>query len=659
MEIRRHLIGEAEAAPEELSRFDRFRAWLPRVLNLQFKLITPFFTLTLAIAMVGVFVITRLVTSSIKERFSNQLVEASRVTADAVVRMERQHLEDLRLLAFMEGIPEAIEANDAATLQTQLTAMAVNNELEAVSAINPAGREIITITLDLETSDARTYNGADFSTFDPVSMVLSGTTDEFGDKYSALLETSDGYYVFTGTPVRDEQENIVGVLLIGSRLDTLLSDIKLQALADIILLNDDGELLSTTMIPLGQDASMIEPVASELQDGEGGSILEEFVLAGRDYSALFNPLVLRHEPIGVVGVVFPSEYIVSTTATSRDSFSVIFAVGTMAVIALGLFLAQHIARPILQLRAMSQAVASGDLEQQSNVERSDEIGELADAFDIMTLRLRERTEEAAILYAEAIQRNKELAAINARLQSTPAPLIQSDKLASVGQLTAGIVHDVKNPLAVIKGLAEELFEEVEGDGYAREGLATIRDSATKANTIVSDLLKFARESTPEMMKRDMRETIHSVLRLTEYLTRKANVGVIADLPRTPVMATYDAQQIEQVLINMITNATQAMPDGGTIRITLVQSEDEIRMAIKDTGSGISEENLSRIFDPFFTTKPEGEGTGLGLSVSFGIISRHAGTIDVESELNQGTTFTIVLPVIAAREPEDTEVADHA
>jgi signal transduction histidine kinase len=132
------------------------------------------------------------------------------------------------------------------------------------------------------------------------------------------------------------------------------------------------------------------------------------------------------------------------------------------------------------------------------------------------------------------------------------------------------------------------------------------------------------------------------MRLTAYLTRRYNT--VADLPDSPLMVTYDAQQIEQVLINLIHNAVQAMPNNGSLRIGLNQVEETAHISIQDTGSGISPEHLKRIFDPFFTTKPEGQGTGLGLSVSYGIIANHHGKIDVESEIGKGTKFTIILPL---------------
>lgn len=336
-------------------------------------------------------------------------------------------------------------------------------------------------------------------------------------------------------------------------------------------------------------------------------------------------------------------------------FSLIFALGTASVIVIGYLLAQNIARPILKLRTMTAAVAAGDLNQSSGLRRTDEIGELANSFDKMTFRLRERTEEAARLYAETVQRNKELAEINQRLQAAQAQLIQSEKLAAVGQLTAGIVHDVKNPLAVIKGLAEELQEDIGDDPYAYEGLRTIRESAAKASTIVTDLLKFARQSDPKKVHQDLRETINTSIRLTEYLARKGKIEIVVEMPEESVVAIYDGQQVEQVLINLITNAIQAMPDGGTLEIVLEREANEASISFRDSGIGIPADNLPRIFDPFFTTKPEGEGTGLGLSVGYGIIYRHGGRIDVESTEGVGTTFTIHLPRTPIEFDEDEDL----
>ena len=233
-----------------------------------------------------------------------------------------------------------------------------------------------------------------------------------------------------------------------------------------------------------------------------------------------------------------------------------------------------------------EAVAAGDLEQSVGLTQTDEIGELASAFDVMTLKLRVRTAEAARLYAETAQRNKELAQANAKLQAAQQQLVQSEKLAAIGQLTAGIVHDVKNPLAVVIGMADELRDDLHLDVQTRQHLSTIRDNAWRANTIITDLLKFARQSTPETKLQDLGATVTTALRLTDYLARKGGVTVVKDIPPTPVLVNYDATQIEQVIINLIQNAIQAMPKGGHLRVNLSQAKDAVAIAVQDTGVGI-------------------------------------------------------------------------
>ena len=622
----------------------------PRLGRLQAKLILPYVLLTVLIALAGTFIVTRLVTSSVRERFVNQLFEASRVAGDGIVRRERTHLVDLRLLAFTEGVPEAMARQDADRLQELLWPLILNNGMEVATAVGLDGTEILSLARDPQTNEYVASRGLDFASLDIVRRVLSGQVDDQGDKYVGFLETTYGAYLFTSAPVHDAAGNLVGVMLRGSRLESLLAEMKAQSLADVVVLDQQGALVATTLPQPdeGFDALVLDPAETADVDP---SMTRDLTLYGRPFQAVYAPLQVRQQAMGILVVVLPSNYIVSTEATSRNTFSLVFSLVTAGVIVIGYLLSQSIARPILKLRTISQAVAAGDLEQSTGLESPDEIGELASAFDTMTVRLRERTEEAARLYAETVQRNKELADANSRLQATQAQLVQSEKLAAVGQLTAGIVHDVKNPLAVIKGLAEELREEPGLVEPVRAQLSVIRDNAARANTIVTDLLKFARQSSPEMTELDMRQSVEAAVRLTEYLARKGNVKVVVDLPSRAAVGVYDPQQIEQVLINLIQNAVQAMPGGGTLRVNLSLAAGVMAIAIADTGIGIPPENLTRIFDPFFTTKPEGEGTGLGLSVSYGIVSRHGGKIGLESKVGQGSTFTILLP--AGRRPPAT------
>lgn len=614
----------------------------PGLSKLQGKLIVPYVLLTLVLAAVGIYVVTRLVTSTIRERFVNQIYEAARVASDAVVRQERVQLENLRLMVFSQGVAEAIAEKDIDELESVLLPLALNSGIEAVTVVDAGGLELLTLGLDPGTGEYLRTSGRDFSDKALVKNVLQGVSDNRGDKYIDYLETNFGQVLFTSSAVNDAQGELVGAILVGTRLESLITSTKLQALADLIVLDGEYNLLATTLPPPEGGYGELESVSRRSSQAGGASTIDLHLFL-RDYQAIFIPFEARGETLGWMGVVLPSSYVVAAEATSRNTFSMIFTLGTVGVIIIGLLLSQSIARPILRLHTMTHEVAAGNLDQSIGLNRSDEIGELADAFDVMTLRLRERTQEASHLYEEAIQRNKELAEINQQLRSTQMQLVQSEKLAAVGQLTAGIVHDVKNPLTVVKGMTELLIADESTPDALAEELKLIRDSVSKANVILSDLLTFARQSKPEMEHRDMRETVEAALRLTAFPLRKAHIELYKELPEESVMMTYDNQQIEQVLVNLVNNAIHAMPAGGKLYVRLAESNGMFSLDIQDTGIGIPTENLGKIFDPFFTTKPEGEGTGLGLSVSYGIISNHDGRIEVNSTQGEGTTFTVLLP----------------
>jgi signal transduction histidine kinase len=628
------------AAPGEATDLvARARAW---IMGLRGQLIVPYAILTLLMATLGIFVVTRLVTSSVRERFLNQIREAGQVASDGMVRRERAHLQALRLMTFSAGVPEALQAGDANLLVGILQPLALNEQSESVVALNAAGREVVSLTWDAEANQyLMMTGGASFASEPLVSRILVSGADTVGDKYVGIVDTSLGRILYTSSPVRTEAGALAGVLLLGTRLDTLAHDLQTQANGDILLRDNEGYLLATTLTdetgyPPGFER--VDPAANDY------AATFKFRHNDRQYEMGYEVWQARQEPLGFLGVALPSSFVVSAEATSRTWFSLIFSLGTVLTIVVGYLLAASISRPILHLRRMAQAVATGDLDQSSGLQREDEIGDLASAFDTMTGRLKERTEEAERLYVEAVERNRQLKEMFDQLRTAQQQLVQSEKLASVGQLSAGIVHDVKNPLGVIKGIAEEMLEDAAEASQEADSLKLIRDNATRANTIVTDMLTFARQSTPAMLRRDLRETVEGCLRLTSYMLRKGKVEVETSIPQTPVMVTYDAQQMQQVLVNLIQNAVQAMPDGGKLAVRLVQDDGTVTIDVQDSGVGIPPENLGRIFDPFFTTKPEGQGTGMGLSTSYGIIARHAGTIDVRSTVGEGSTFAIRIPV---------------
>ena len=226
-------------------------------------------------------------------------------------------------------------------------------------------------------------------------------------------------------------------------------------------------------------------------------------------------------------------------------------------------------------------------------------------------------------------------------------LLQSSKLASIGRLTAGISHEIGNPLASISSLVQELAEidcdRAEGREFTRESLRAINGHLERISRIVRSLGDFARISTGRKVASDLREIFHRTVELVRYDKRFRRVRYQAEFEAVPPLLV-NPDQMEQVFLNLLLNALDAMPEGGELRATMRREGPEVVIQVSDSGRGIDPELLDRVFDPFFTTKPLGKGTGLGLSICYGTVKEHGGTITVRSTPGAGTTFTIRLPV---------------
>ena len=224
---------------------------------------------------------------------------------------------------------------------------------------------------------------------------------------------------------------------------------------------------------------------------------------------------------------------------------------------------------------------------------------------------------------------------------------QSDKLAALGTLSAGVAHEINNPIGIITSRVEVMMLEAADDAIApemRKDLEVILRHARRVATITQGLLSFARQSAGTQGPVELNRVVEEIVQLVQKDMSRSRVTVSTELGKSLPLITADANAVGQVLLNLLTNARRAMPDGGSITIetALVEGGRSIRLAVRDTGSGIPPEILPKIFDPFFTTRSD--GTGLGLAISHGIIEDHRGTIDVSSEVGRGTVFTLTFPV---------------
>jgi two-component system, NtrC family, sensor kinase len=233
-------------------------------------------------------------------------------------------------------------------------------------------------------------------------------------------------------------------------------------------------------------------------------------------------------------------------------------------------------------------------------------------------------------------------------------LMQADKLSSIGLLAAGVAHEVNTPLAVISTYAQMLAKQVSEDDQKSKLLEKIAKQTFRASEIVNSLLNFSRTSSTEFVDVDVNRIIRETLNLVDHQLQKAAVKTEMALSEAVPAMKGSAGKLQQVFLNLFLNARDAMPSGGILAVRTWFAEETVHVEVADTGMGIAPEHLARIFDPFFTTKAPKKGTGLGLSVTYGIVREHGGTIEVQSQVGQGTRFTIELPL--ARKIEPAKVA---
>jgi signal transduction histidine kinase len=256
-------------------------------------------------------------------------------------------------------------------------------------------------------------------------------------------------------------------------------------------------------------------------------------------------------------------------------------------------------------------------------------------------------EYQAEAYRKILSLNAEMNSYIEQLQKAQQQLIQAAKLSSIGELSASFAHELNNPLAGVlvytKLMKDKLARESFDKEQIRKSLDKIEQAVEYCSDIIRGLLDFARQSPPRFGPVTLGRAIDKALSLVGPQVKMKRIEVAREEPPGLPVVTADFNQVVQVLINLVVNAVDAMNEGGRLTIRAYGDDGWVRIAVQDTGSGITPENMKKLFTPFFTTKGEVKGVGLGLAVSYGIVERHGGRIEVESEVGRGSTFTVILP----------------
>jgi len=332
-------------------------------------------------------------------------------------------------------------------------------------------------------------------------------------------------------------------------------------------------------------------------------------------------------PVAVVLLAGMLLFLLSTVSlkdTERHRVLVIAGAGAVAICGVVIVaLASTFQRPLIELQEQIERVGEGDLSASVGfAKRNDEVGDLGRNFNRMVQQLRESRAEIEHLHRTQMSR--------------------AEHFATLGELAAGLAHEIRNPLAGIAGVIEIVGRDLPVSSPAKAVVKEVRQEIAQINRILTDLLETARPRAPEMRASDLNTTVEHTVMLArqQVLSKPIKIEFTPglDLPEVE----HDSDQIHQVLLNLLLNGVQAIEGSGTVRVTVFEQGTDAVVTVSDTGRGIAAEHLPNIFRPFYTTK--GNGTGLGLSLARRIVEEHHGQIEVASSAGKGTTFTVLLPV---------------
>ncbi|MBS3818944.1 cache domain-containing protein [bacterium] len=471
-------------------------------------------------------------------------------------------------------------------------------------------------------------------------------------------ETS-GMMLKAAAPVIDEKGNLLGALYGGILLnrnyeivdqvkEIVYKDKKYkgQDIGTATIFQNDLRISTNVKNAQGRRAigTRVSQEVSHALLEQGKSWVDRAFVVNQWYITAYEPIRnIKDQVIGILYVGMLEKPYLDTTRRVMFTFTIIAALCVVLLLVILYFSTTRITKPLQKMVVATQHIAKGDLSHKVEVESSDEIGYLADSFNKMTANLRiandKLIEWGKTLEKKVEERTKELTKMQAHL-------VQSEKLASLGKLAAGIAHEINNPLGGILIYSHLLLEDTQKDSPYYKNLQKIVKETSRCKDIVKGLLEFARPEEPKMTHIDINKIADKSLSIVESQALFQNIQIKRNYSSELPKIVGDSAQLQQVFTNIILNAAEAMNGNGTLTISTSKNNQSntIDVGITDTGEGIKEEDQKSLFEPFFTTKEVGKGTGLGLAISYSIIQKHNGSINVDSEPEKGSTFTVKLPV---------------
>ena len=594
-------------------------------LSVQAKVLLVVLSVLVLLPLLTVWIVNEQTSRLVLEQARQALMTAEVVFQNSLEVRDRSLLAGYRNAVIQQSFRSAVTLNDRATMDASLRQLLgeANEEAEAMLFYRAKGELL---------GSARREGGPMLESFEHVATAAANEAFD-GDARVANVVLQNRAFIIAAVPVSLGQGGgVAGVLMAAVRIgEKSLQELKALTRAEIVVVAR-GEVIASTLLDVGRPGDWLHEIVNA-KDG-GTPEVAPVVVGGERFQAL---RAVAAAPGGLQFALLSSyEKSARALADTRQTLFEVSAAGILLSALVVWLFVRRVTRPLVELRDSAEAVGRGDFSRRIERFSDDEVGDLAQEFNRMTGNL--QTSRAEL--ERAMQ----------TVKATQSQLIQSEKLSAVGQFVAGVAHELNNPLTAVVGFAE-ILQNTETDSRIRGHLDRIAKSAHRCHKIVSSLLSFARQHPPERKLVDLHAIMDSVLELMTYDLRTSNVTIVKDYAPTLPLTMADPHQLEQVFVNIIGNARQAIEPvqrEGRITVRTRAAGNRVSIEFEDNGPGIRPEHLARLFDPFFTTKPVGKGTGLGLSLVYGIIQEHGGKISARSELGHGATFAIDLP--AATQP---------
>lgn len=648
--------------------------------KLVFGALTPLFVSFIICSLAGLYLIQAKIVSQAQEKVRTDLNSAREI-----YRNELDRIGDLiDLTAANPFAGSAIATDNRPAIASLLASLEQKKHFDILTAVDAKGRVLYRAHNPQLSGDSET--GSYFVDQALKGKEITGTTvlsgEELAREQAALsglasipvvstpharpratsVERS-GMVMLSAAPVRDASGSVIGAVY-GAELlnknNALVDKIK-EIVYEGVKFN--GIDVGTATLFLGDTRIATNVLTSSGSRAIGTRVSEEvykrvilekkkwvgraFVVNDWYFTAYEPILDLRGEAIGSLYVGMLEKPFTQMKRSVNSLLYIVLLVTSVIGIAISGFIGTLLARPIRELEKLAHRVAEGERELQIEVRSTDEVGDLARAFNQMTRSLAQQQDEINQLNRglelKVQERTAQLSEKSMQLLRIQAELARAEKLADLGIVVAGVAHEINTPLAIIRGNSEVLDMCLPPEHPNHEEVEIISRQTERMAKIVGNLLSFARQKSLNRREFVVHEVLDDILSQIGHQTRIDRIKVVRNYAHDLKAITGDADQLRQVFSNLILNAIQAMPAGGELRLaTRSQAPGNgCIVEIADTGAGIPQENLEKIFTPFFSTKDY--GSGLGLSVSYGIVKDHGGEIQVQSSPEHGTRFSIVIP----------------